>query len=86
MARPSSDKYLASLLEPVTAFPGGTEGDAVRTGLLFVPAGADPHLQATARNDVQAGDHVGQDGYGARPTEEFVLLARPSDREGGRGG
>jgi hypothetical protein len=55
-----ADQHFAGLLESVAALTPGAQFDAVRTGFLLVPSGADAHLEPARGDDVQGGDHVGQ--------------------------
>ena len=57
-----TDQHLAGLLEAVEALPDGAEFDAVRAGLLFVPARADAELEPAVGDDVERRSHVGQHG------------------------
>lgn len=56
------DDHLARLLEAVTALARAPERNAVGTGFLLVPTGADPDLEATARDDVERRRHIRQHG------------------------
>ncbi len=47
------------LVEPVEALLERWEGNAVRAMLGLVPAGAQPHDEATAAEEVQLGSHAG---------------------------
>ena len=57
-----ADQHRTRFLEPIEPFPKAAQLDAIGARLLLIPAGADPQLESSVRDDVERGGHVGQQG------------------------